>query len=81
MAELRAARKACALRARADRLQAINGGSSETAVKELAVSPTGRPAASDVVTTVTPVVNRPSAFRSSRGSAAGAWDMARALIG
>ncbi len=41
-----------------------NGGSSDTEATELAVMPTGRPPASRVVTTVTPVAKRPSNWRN-----------------
>ena len=42
-----------------------SGGSSETDVNEFAVNPCGTPAASRVVTTVTPVTKQPSACRSA----------------
>ena len=45
-----------------------SGGSRLTEVKLLAVSPTGSPAASKQVTTVTPVAKQPSASRRVRGS-------------
>jgi hypothetical protein len=45
-----------------------SGGSSDTEVKELAVSPTLRPSAQTVVTTVTPVVKHPKASRNARAS-------------
>ena len=53
------------LRARQNR---IRGGSSDTEEKELAVSPTGRPCSSRVVTTVTPVAKQPRASRRVRAS-------------
>ena len=43
-----------------------SGGSSDTEVKEFAVTPTGAPSGLTAVTTVTPVANRPKASRSSR---------------
>src|SRR6516225_2779496 len=43
-----------------------SGGSSDTEVKEFAVTPTGVPSGRTAVTTVTPVANRPKASRSSR---------------
>src|SRR6185369_12476973 len=43
------------------------GGSSESALNELAVRPTGAPSAPRQVTIVTPVTKRPSASRSSSG--------------
>jgi hypothetical protein len=46
----------------------INGGESDTEVKEFAVKPRGAPTSSSVVTTVTPVRNAPRALRNSRGS-------------
>ena len=42
----------------------IRGGSSDTDVNEFAVKPRGFPSSSTVVTTVTPVANVPSAWRS-----------------
>src|SRR5439155_19379434 len=44
-----------------------SGGSSDSALKELAVSPTGAPPPSVQLTMVTPVVKRPSAARSACG--------------
>jgi hypothetical protein len=52
----------------ARRLNSTKGGSRETEENELAVNPTGTPCAVRVVTTVTPVTNRPIARRNSRGS-------------
>jgi hypothetical protein len=46
------------------------GGSNDTDVNELAVKPARSPSASKVVTTVTPVMNCPAAFRNSIGSMA-----------
>jgi hypothetical protein len=46
------------------------GGSSDTEVNELAVSPTRRPSSQTVVITVTPVVKHPKAWRSARASCA-----------
>jgi hypothetical protein len=43
----------------------INGGTSETEVKELTVRPWGRLSASKTVAMVTPVANRPQARRNS----------------
>ena len=48
------------------------GGSSDTELKLLAVSPTGLPSAARVVITVTPVAKLPSAARKALGSSAGA---------
>jgi hypothetical protein len=45
-----------------------SGGSSDSELKELTVRPTKRPSASQQVTRVTPVANRPSACRSVRVS-------------
>src|SRR5439155_7302561 len=45
-----------------------SGGSSDTEATELAVIPTGRPAGSRVVRTVTPVAKRPSSWRNWAGS-------------
>jgi hypothetical protein len=45
------------------RLHSTSGGDSETELKLLAVTPTSLPAASTVVTIVTPVANAPSACR------------------
>src|SRR5213076_127436 len=47
------------------------GGSSDTDATELAVIPTGRPAGSRVVRTVTPVAKRPSSWRNCAGSTPG----------
>src|SRR6266496_6587462 len=47
-----------------------SGGSSDTEATELAVIPTGRPAGSRVVRTVTPVAKRPSSWRNWAGSTA-----------
>ena len=55
------------------RLHRISGGSSDTDENELTVSPSGLPSTPRVVTTVTPVVNRPSARRNSLGSLAERW--------
>src|SRR5262245_60401866 len=52
------------------RLHSTSGGSSETAEKELAVSPSSLPAAVRVVMTVTPVTKRPNAFLRWRSSIA-----------
>src|SRR5258708_7247032 len=62
------------LAARSDRLHSTSGGESDTALKEFTVIPTGSPAAVRVVTTVTPVTNAPSTWRSS-GGPSGAWLM------
>ena len=43
----------------------ISGGSSETEVKLLTVSPWGAPLASRTLATVTPVAKRPQARRNS----------------
>src|SRR5436309_11531142 len=48
-----------------------SGGSSDTDATELAVIPTGRPAGSRVVRTVTPVAKRPSSWRNCAGSTPG----------
>src|SRR5439155_9013455 len=45
-----------------------SGGSSDTEATELAVIPTGWPAGSRVVRTVTPVAKRPSSWRNWAGS-------------
>ena len=45
-----------------------SGGLRDTDVKEFAVIPNGRPASSEVVTTVTPVAYWPSARRRSRAA-------------
>src|SRR5262245_25979577 len=45
------------------RLHSTSGGSSETAAKELAVSPTRSASGVQVATTTTPVAKRPSAWR------------------
>ena len=47
-----------------ERHQSSSGGSSDTEVKELAVTPTGSPSGRTAVTTVTPVANSPNASRS-----------------
>ena len=52
---------AARLRAFFARLHSTSGGLSETELKLLAVTPTGEPSASVVVTMVTPVANMPSA--------------------
>jgi hypothetical protein len=44
------------------------GGSSETVLKELAVTPSRLPSGVRLVMTVTPVPKRPKARRKSRGS-------------
>jgi hypothetical protein len=44
-------------------LQRINGGASDTEVKELIVMPTGMPRRSSVVTMATPVAKLPRAWR------------------
>ena len=49
-----------------DKLQRRSGGSSETELNELIVSPIGSPAGSSAVTTVTPVAKLPSVSRKSR---------------
>src|SRR4249919_1722513 len=46
------------------RLHSTIGGSSDTELKLLAVSPTSSPLTPRVVTTVTPVVNEPRALRN-----------------
>ena len=46
----------------------INGGSSDTEVKEFAVKPTRSAATLRVVMIVTPVANQPSASRKARWS-------------
>src|SRR5438094_355995 len=48
-----------------------SGGCSETDATELAVIPSGRPAGSRVVTTVTPVAKQPSSWRNRAGSTPG----------
>jgi hypothetical protein len=48
------------------RLQRMRGGSSETEVKELAVTPIAEPSSDRVVMMVTPVTKDPSAVRSAR---------------
>src|SRR6218665_2453425 len=53
------------------RLHSTSGGSSDTELKELAVSPTNLPAALRAVTMVTPVANMPRASRNSRGEKLG----------
>jgi len=53
------------------RLHSTMGGCNETELKELAVTPTGEPWASNVLTMVTPVPNRPSARRRSVASMGG----------
>src|SRR5271156_5653185 len=62
-AKWRAARKAPILAEVRARLQSTMGGDSDTELKLFAVTPTGLPAASVVVTIVTPVVTAPSACR------------------
>ena len=57
------------LDARSD--HSTSGGSSDSELNELAVSPTRSPLASSVVMMVTPVANRPSAWRSVRVSVTG----------
>ena len=49
-------------------LHRTSGGSSESAEKEFAVSPSNLPEGVCVVMTVTPVAKRPSALRNLRGS-------------
>ncbi|MCY1512859.1 hypothetical protein D9M68_473350 [compost metagenome] len=49
-------------------LQRISGGSSDTELKLLAVTPALAPEAVAAVTMVTPVAKLPSARRKSRGS-------------
>jgi len=53
------------------RLHSTSGGSIETELKELAVSPTRSPDAVRAVTMVTPVANMPRLDRNSRGENAG----------
>src|SRR6218665_2946517 len=53
------------------RLHSTSGGSSDTELKELDVSPTNLPAALRAVTMVTPVANMPRASRDSRGGKLG----------
>src|SRR6218665_3879398 len=53
------------------RLHSTSGGSSDTELKELAVSPTNLPAALRAVTMVTPVANMPRASRNARGEKLG----------
>src|SRR6218665_45855 len=53
------------------RLHSTSGGSSDTELKELAVSPTNLPAELRAVTMVTPVANMPRASRNSRGEKLG----------
>src|SRR6218665_3088592 len=53
------------------RLHSTSGGSSDTELKELAVSPTNLTAALRAVTMVTPVANMPRASRNSRGEKLG----------
>src|SRR3954452_8124160 len=48
------------------RLHSTIGGSRDTELKLLAVSPTSIPSAERVETTVTPVANAPSALRNDR---------------
>src|SRR6218665_3693645 len=55
------------------RLHSTSGGSSDTELKELAVSPTHLPPALRAVTLVTPVANMPRASRNSRGEKLGGW--------
>src|SRR5215469_7578532 len=50
----------------AARHHSSSGGSSDTEVKEFAVTPTGSPSGRTAVTTVTPVANSPNASRRSR---------------
>src|SRR5213595_2987214 len=59
---------AAALAAFLYRQTSNSGGSSDTEVKLLTVSPAGSPASFRQVTTVTPVAKQPSASRSVRGS-------------
>ena len=49
-----------------DRLQRISGGSSDTELNELIVSPIGSPLAVCAVITVMPVAKLPSVLRRSR---------------
>ena len=59
------------------------GGSSETDVSELTISPAGSPSGA-AVTNATPVANLPSASRNERASGAGAavgWGCERHLSG
>src|SRR5690606_21977575 len=58
--------------------QSTIGGSSDTELKLLAVTPTGTPPGPRVVTIVTPVANLPSAFLKSLASTAVAAVEARA---
>src|SRR5690606_40753173 len=57
------------------RLHRTMGGSRDTELKLLAVSPTGSPSAARVVTMVTPVVKVPRALRNSRVSNSPLADM------
>src|SRR5206468_9789371 len=59
---------AAALAACLYRQTSSKGGSSDTEVKLLTVSPAGSPASLRQVTTVTPVAKQPSASRKVRGS-------------
>src|SRR4051794_41725710 len=59
---------AAALAACLARHTSSNGGSSDTEVKLLTVSPAGSPSSLRQVTTVTPVAKQPSASRKVRGS-------------
>src|SRR5207253_3312159 len=63
-----ASTNAPALAAALARQTSSSGGSSETEVKLLTVSPAGDPSAPWQVTTVTPVAKQPSASRNVRGS-------------
>ena len=54
-----------------DGLNDTRGGSSDTEVSELTISPVGSPSGA-AVTKATPVANLPSASRNARASGAGA---------
>src|SRR5260221_6226895 len=68
MAKYSASRNTGALEALRARLQSTIGGSRDTELKELAVSPTRLPSGARAVTRHTPVAKQPSALRKSRAS-------------
>src|SRR5271155_799098 len=67
-AQYRARSKTARLREDLARLQRIMGGSSDTELKLLAVTPTRDPSGPTAVTMVTPVANAQGALRNSRPS-------------
>src|SRR5229473_2888025 len=66
MAKASAVRKTFRLKSLRERLNNTRGGSRETELNELTVTPWGVPSSPRAVTTATPVGNMPSVFRNIR---------------